>query len=389
VSTANAWIRWYWLWDVLFGITFAATAVLVFVEASRAAAIVAVVAVAGIAAAYLVAHHGLRFGDDTDRARWIFAGAILGCLTVAVFAAPSTGFVLFAVCPMLFMALPPPTASAFTAAAILLPLVSTALNSGVHSGIFATMAPMTGILIVFGVCTGVWLDRIVEQSKERAELIEQLERSRAEVGKLSHEAGTAAERARLATEIHDTLAQGFTSIVALTQAVESELDTDPATARRHLDLAARTARENLAEARAMVAALGPSALAGGSLDEAIRRRADRLAEESAVPVRCEVTGPLPPLGTAVEVVLLRAAQEALTNVGKHANASSVRVRLSVVDDLVRLSVVDDGIGFDPEAPATGFGLRGMESRAAQIGGKLTVHSGPDAGTAVELEVPAG
>jgi signal transduction histidine kinase len=136
----------------------------------------------------------------------------------------------------------------------------------------------------------------------------------------------------------------------------------------------------------MVAALAPADLASGSLVDAVRRLADRLADSSGSTVRYEVDGPLPTLGTAAEVVLLRGAQEALNNVRRHASASAVSVRLSVVDGAVRLFVRDDGAGFDPDH-VTGFGLRGMRSRAEQVGGTLSVRSGPS-GTELTLEVPA-
>ncbi|WP_240687152.1 sensor histidine kinase [Amycolatopsis suaedae] len=239
--------------------------------------------------------------------------------------------------------------------------------------------------LIFGslsVLIGVTIHRVATQNERQAELIARLEASNAEVARLSHEAGTAAERERLAREIHDTLAQGFTSIVTLTQAIESELDSDVTAARRHLEMARRTARENLAEARAMVAALTPSALGDGSLADAVTRLADNLDA-----ARCTVD-PLPKLDTAAEVVLLRAAQEALHNARKHAAADEVVVDLSIVDELVVLTVTDDGTGFDPGQPAAGFGLSGMRVRAEQVGGRLTVTSAPGKGTTVRLEVPA-
>jgi signal transduction histidine kinase len=248
------------------------------------------------------------------------------------------------------------------------------------------LLPMTAILIVFGVLCGKFILHVIEESRERADLIAELEASQAEVVRLSREAGTAAERERLAREIHDTLAQGFTSIVTLAQAIESEVDTDPAAARRHAELAARTARDNLGEARAMVAALAPADLTSGSLVDAVRRQADRLADETGLSVRYEVADGLPALTMPSEVVLLRGAQEALNNVRRHAAASAVTVHLSLVDGSVRLSVRDDGAGFDADQ-TDGFGLRGMRSRAEQVGGTLSVRSGPG-GTELTLEVPA-
>jgi signal transduction histidine kinase len=228
---------------------------------------------------------------------------------------------------------------------------------------------------------GVWIDRVVRQSTERAELIAELEASRAEVARLSHEAGVAAERARLAGEIHDTLAQGFTSIITLLQAA------DPALADERLALAVRTARENLAESRALVAALAPPALGDGSLLDAVRRQAARAGEGATATPAFRSTGEPRPLPTAVEVVLLRAAQEALTNVRRHAAAGEVSVVLAYEEDRVRLVVRDDGRGFDP-GHRPGSGLDGMRARAEQVGGVLTVRSEPGAGATIELEVPA-
>jgi signal transduction histidine kinase len=195
-----------------------------------------------------------------------------------------------------------------------------------------------------------------------------------------------AERERLAGEIHDTLAQGFTSIITLVQAAESELGHDEAQVHKHLALALRTARENLAESRALVAALAPAELTESSVLDAIRRQAKRLTEETGVATVVEVQGARRPLPTGVEVVLLRTVQETLSNVRKHAAASSTEIVLSYQDNSMVLVVTDDGQGFDTSAATNGFGLRGMRSRVEQAGGTLTVTSTPGSGTVVELEV---
>lgn len=109
----------------------------------------------------------------------------------------------------------------------------------------------------FAAFLGRWTIRIIGQSRERAALIAGLEAGREEIARLSAAHGALAERERMSREIHDTLAQGFTSLLMLSQAVESELDHDPPRARRHVALMTRTARENLAEARALVAGVRP------------------------------------------------------------------------------------------------------------------------------------
>ncbi|MGC4930061.1 sensor histidine kinase [Streptomyces sp. DT117] len=170
----------------------------------------------------------------------------------------------------------------------------------------------------FAAFLGRWTIRIIGQSRERAALIAGLEAGREEIARLSAAHGALAERERMSREIHDTLAQGFTSLLMLSQAVESELDHDPPRARRHVALMTRTARENLAEARALVAGGSPADLAGGSLAEALGRLAERHSGETGAPARLTVTGTARPLPTAHEVVALRACQEALANTRKHA-----------------------------------------------------------------------
>jgi signal transduction histidine kinase len=378
----NAWQRYFWLWHVFFGIDYLVTVGLVLAEdGSGARQWTSIAALTAIAVVY----YALFISKALEgRAAIAFAAVVLALLVVAILANTTAGFALFSVCPMLYMTTPLPVAVVATSLAILLPPLSTLLRQGFGDPSLTVLLPITALLIVFSICIGLWFERVLRQSQERADLIEQLEASRAEISRLSHEAGTAAERERLAREIHDTLAQGFTSILTLLQAVESEWD-EPAAVRRHVGLAARTARDNLTEARAMVAALAPSALTAGSLEDAVRRQLERLAEESTIAVTCQIPVPLPPLRTATEVVLLRATQEALSNARKHSGATHVSVGLSVVDSMVRLAVVDDGCGFAPGEPTDGFGLKGMRARAEQVGGTLKVQSGQ--GTTVLVEVP--
>jgi signal transduction histidine kinase len=229
-----------------------------------------------------------------------------------------------------------------------------------------------------------WTIKVVDQSMERAVLIDQLESTRAELAVVHHEAGVLAERHRLAGEIHDTLAQGFTSIVTLLQAAQPSLD---AAQRHHVDLALATARENLAEARTLVNALTPAALEAATLGETMQRVTEATGAEAGIDARAEVTGTARGLPTGTEVVLLRVCQEALANVRKHATARQVTVRLGYAPGAVRLIVTDDGRGFDLSLTAGGYGLRGMRDRVRQVGGTVDVTSAPGAGTEVKVEVP--
>ena len=244
-----------------------------------------------------------------------------------------------------------------------------------------------GAILGYALWFSGWIERIIYQSAERFILIEQLSHSREEAARLSEQAGAMTERERLARELHDTLAQGFTSIITLTQAVESELDTDPSTARRHLALMRETAAENLAEARAMVAARRSVVVEGDDLDGALTRVGERLGRELGIEVTSTVTGSPEELSNDLRVCLLRTAQEALANVRKHAEAGSARVTLAYTDVGVSLAVADDGAGFDTSFPSDGNGLANMRHRAEAVGGILDLDSAPGRGTTVRLTIP--
>jgi signal transduction histidine kinase len=192
--------------------------------------------------------------------------------------------------------------------------------------------------------------------------------------------------------VHDTLAQGYTSIVVLAQTAAAQLERDVDAARERLALIEEVARDNLREARAVVAAFSPVGLESSTLVEALERLAERFGRETGLAVRLDLTalGAGAALRRDEEVVLLRGAQEALTNVRRHAAASSVVVRLSAVGEgegrQVSVHVEDDGVGFDP-ASVGGSGLEGLRGRAAQVGGAVDIASAPGAGTRVTLRVP--
>jgi signal transduction histidine kinase len=211
--------------------------------------------------------------------------------------------------------------------------------------------------------------------EERARRRQQMER----------EAGVLQERQRLAREIHDTLAQGLTGIVAQLEAA-AQARRNGADDSGHLDAAARLARDNLREARRSVRALGPGELEGARLPEALQRVAADWTDRTRVPVTFTTTGEPRPLHAELEVALLRAAQESLANVAKHAGATRVGLTLSYMEDVVTLDVRDDGIGFQPTV--RGFGLTGMRQRVQGVGGELAVESAPGEGTAISASVPA-
>jgi len=322
--------------------------------------------------------------DDSLPSSLAFVAGLVVLSGGAAVAAPASSIVLFALCPLCFMVL---TWGQGLIAVLVINLVpaarfllqTTSLSAILLFAIWAT------VIITFSGMFALWIDRIIGQSTERRELIRQLQATRAELAEVSREAGALAERDRMAWEIHDTLAQGFTSILMLLQAAEPHIGRDPDAARRQVGLAVQTARENLEEARALVAAQPPAPLGTASLDETVRRLTERLGDELDIRADYTVSGEPRRLAAGVEVVLLRAAQEGLANIRKHAKAGRVEVALAYEEGAVGLRVRDDGIGFDHGA-AGGFGMRGMRERVGQVGGTLAIRSTPGAGTTITVEV---
>jgi signal transduction histidine kinase len=238
------------------------------------------------------------------------------------------------------------------------------------------------------------MQAIHEQSERRRRLLEQLESARGELAAAERRAGMLAERQRLAREIHDTLAQGFASIVTLSEAARAQARITPEAAMQRLEEAGQAARSSLGEARRAIWALRPEALEHGSLGRALGELAAGFGSQTSIDTQAAVTGEEGDLAPEAQEALLRVAQEALANVRRHARAHRVRVTLSYLDDATLLDVRDDGAGFDSAAPAGngsggGFGLAGMRERLAAYGGTLTVETEPGQGTSVVASLPRG
>lgn len=375
----HAWETGSPVWDMFYLVVFAAVLTVVLIG-TPGSTVVAATALAVLLPWYLFVGRPLWTGAGAGPVRAVVYTVGLFLLFCAAQSQnPNVWFLAFAISPQFF---------SFMNARMAMGL-GIALNfiaAGLLAYRYPSAAPEAFVIATagggFSLFYGAWVSRIIRQSAERAEIIDQLEATRAELAAAQHEAGRLSERQRLAADIHDTLAQGFTSIVMLVQAAQADLNGSHPVAGRHLDLAARTARENLAEARALVADLAPVQLDGSTLPDALRRLC---AEPGA---SFATTGTPRPLPMATEVVLLRVCQEALANVRKHAGAQSSTVRLSYEPSAVVLEVGDDGQGFSPEQVSGGYGLRGMRTRVAEAGGTLTVRSSPGTGTCVSAMVPA-
>lgn len=207
---------------------------------------------------------------------------------------------------------------------------------------------------------------------------------------LSRQAAVIAERNRMAREIHDTLAQGFTGVIvqleAATDATVRELTKESA---EHVRRAGNLARESLQEARRSVRALRPLALEEKQVGEALSEMFSRMTQGTPLQVGFGVEGPPRQLPPEWEENLLRCGQELLTNALRHAQADQFQGKLVFAGNEVRLQVTDNGRGFDPGRRQDGFGLVGIRERVEGMGGKLLIESTAGQGTAVFIVLPHG
>ncbi len=199
-----------------------------------------------------------------------------------------------------------------------------------------------------------------------------------------------AERNRMAREIHDHLAQGFTGVLLQMEAAEAllgRMQGDPKPVLTRLEHARNLAADSLQEARRSVMALRPRRPEGTDLLGALRALADRLLVGTGIQVDLARSGKPRVLGNALEEDLLRMAQETLTNALRHGRARSIQVLLAYERRQVRLSIQDDGLGFDPAADATGYGMRSIRETLRQLRGRLDVESHPGAGARITITLP--
>ena len=323
----------------------------------------------------------------------IWFGVLALLWVAAAVHAPSLAWLAFALCLLALHLLPwvPGVVTVF----IVTGMAIIVLWPGASSPVSAVLGPVIGAFVTLGITMGYSL--ILKESAARGRLLAELSAAQAdlvavqdELATAQRDAGALAERARLARDIHDTLAQGYSSILLLTRA---ELATTPPNAPL-LGQIEELAADNLVEARRVVQALSPAQLEEAPLPQAVRRLLDRLAAESGVRADLEVTGDPRLSSMAVDVAVLRLVQGALANVRQHADADRVVVSLAYEPTELLIDVVDDGVGFDPDhlppaSDAGGFGLRALRERVAQLGGRLSIESAPGEGTAIAAAIPLG
>ncbi len=277
-------------------------------------------------------------------------------------------------------------------AAILASTVLAISALGFHSGwsVGGVVGPVVGAGVA--ILIGLGYQALAREAAQREALVEELLATRGLLAATEHESGVLAERARLAREIHDTLAQGLSSIQMLLHAAER---ADAGAGRpgiEHIRLARETAAANLAEARRFIRELTPPQLEDQTWGGALRRLAAEEWATHGLDVRVRVPDTLV-LPMHLQTALLRITQGAIANVIQHAGATTATVTVSVEGDDLRFTVADDGSGFDRDLPAQlrtersdSFGLRATAERVEQLGGTLRIDTAPGQGTTLTVDL---
>ena len=406
---SDAWLKWDWLWNAIFYAAVIVSTWLMLLDDNRTASIGTALWLTGIMLLWhwgglKLANRKLDDLDDHPIFRFVVIMGVIVLWFALVNLSSAYYFTLFGLFGQVFRHLP------LRLAVIAILILTGAIIYEQLAGAGAAFSLTDPTLWIFlftalgAIILGVWITAIIGQSMQRRQLIEQLEATQAELAAAERRAGILEERQRLARDIHDTLAQGFTSIVMHLEAADQALPDDLGTLQKHLDQARGTARTSLEQVRGVVHALRPRSLDQRSLPDAIERTAVRWREETGIPLTTTTTGNPVPLHPDIEVTLLRATQEALANIRKHAQATAVQLTLSYIDDVVVLDVHDNGVGAGAAGAGAsgggaadfagaasslfgGYGLQAMRERAEQCGGSVALESEPGEGTTVVVSIP--
>lgn len=227
--------------------------------------------------------------------------------------------------------------------------------------------------------SGDEIGQLAGRLNQMAEQLQNLVHTRAELATLE-------ERNRLARDLHDSVKQQVFATAMQLGAAQATLDTDPESAKSHLQEAEQLAQQAQQELTGLIQELRPAALEGKGLVDALRGYTEDWSRRTAIAAQVNVSGKRP-LPLPMEQPLFRVAQEALANVARHSGAQTVTIHLAWQEDMFTMTIADDGRGFDPTVTAYGMGLRSMQERLGQLNGRLTIHSTPGQGTQLTATLP--
>lgn len=362
-----------------------ARAVLVPTGASSVAVIVLAIVLLATYGLGSVFARPVRWGGRVSGLVWL--GALSVEWVVLLWLTPEAAYLVF---PLFFLYLHL-LGRWWGSAAIVIATLVAICAVGTHGewSIGGVVGPLVGAGVALLI--GLGHQALAREAEQREALMRELLATRGQLAATERESGALAERARLAREIHDTLAQGLSSIQMLLHAAE-RADPDRAGVA-HIRLARQTAAANLADARRFIRELTPPDLDDQALGGALRRLASSqwATEGLQVNVRVSDTVDLP---MHVQTALLRIAQGAIANVLQHADAHTATITLTVDRDRLYFAITDEGRGFDPPWPSSegrsgrsdSFGLHATRERVDQLGGVFTVDSEPGRGTALVVEL---
>ncbi len=388
----DTWMNRFFVWSPYVGLAIAAAIALIGEwEATTAGLVVAAVVWTWLALS--------RVGRPTEISQWALRIYFVGFFALGIaLMLRNPVFLIYGISGFYHAALMRPWWTSFVgvAGASLVVHASTVIYDQrlVAWLIYAGIVAIQTVAVWVGLWGGA---KLSDTAEERRHAVQRLEETLAENAGLhaqlvaqAREGGVLDERQRMAREIHDTIAQGLTGVITQIDAAHQTWGNEDEM-RRHLDLASTIARDSLEEARRSVQAILPGPLEESRLPEALGEVAARWAEASGIEVQVQTTGERRLLHPELELTLLRAAQEGLANIAKHAAATRAGITLSFVGAAVALDIRDDGVGFAPGdvAKDQSFGLAAMRQRVEDVNGVLEVESTPGEGTAVSITVSTG
>jgi len=332
-----------------------------------------------------------RPASGASRPRLPGAGALIWLLVlsvqwlVLVWLIPEAAYLVFPLFFLYLHLLPRPWGTL----AVVLSVAAAIVALGLHGGwsIGGVVGPLVGAGVA--VLIGLGYQSLAREAAERELLMAELIATRDRLAVTEHASGVLAERARLAREIHDTVAQGLSSIQMLLHAAER---ADPAQAGvEHIRLARETAAANLADTRRFIRELSPAPLIDRGLAAALRRLADTQWRSDHLDVQVRVSDSLE-VPMQVQAALLRIAQGAMANVLQHARARTATITIARDAQTVELVIEDDGSGFDDASVladreagvSDSFGLTAIRERVDQLGGTLSIQTVPGSGTRLSI-----